>query len=112
MAQWVKILMVIGVILSTAYIYCNYKTVECTTSINEQTYAAFGQYILAIDARLADQTEEYEDYVSQAQTKLETYRKLNSTRQFWAGIGPVFLIGALLSNLVALILALSEKKKE
>jgi hypothetical protein len=104
--------MVLGVLFSSASIYCNYNIGECTTSINEHMYAAIGQYIMAIDARLAGQTEEYNVYISHAETKLKTYGELNNARQFWVGWGYFFLMGTFLSNSVAFVLALGKGRVE
>jgi hypothetical protein len=109
--KWIQISLILGLILTMVSIFSNYKADEYNIMSEDNSLAALGKCLLAIDANQDHQNEEYKNFMSDSKIMLETYAELNKERQFWVIVRDILTILGLSFNVLALLLIQMKEEK-
>ena len=94
----------LAIILATFSLISECKKEELTEAVNDNWHISFGKFILSIDAHLDGKSNEYQKYISDVNTLLQKFIKINEDRHFYTIVAYYTAIGALIFNMIAFIL--------
>jgi hypothetical protein len=111
-ARFIEFILILVLISSICSMWADYKIDELNVMKEDNSLAALGKCLLAVDANMDHQQNEYEKYISESERLLMKYDEFNDDRSLWIIVRNIATGLAIAFNIFALILIESRKEAE
>jgi hypothetical protein len=101
----IQTLLIFGLFFSVLSVYSDYNIDDYTSLNNEKTQKALAKCILAVDAHMGGNADQYSEFMSNMNQLLSETGEIHDKKQFWKNIRNGASMIALFLNAIAAILA-------